>query len=98
MTPEEILKKAKDILAVRKAENDRIETCLEASVCPNCGETSPHEPVRRSNGGKKYVMYRFSCVFCGAHYEKQLGRDEWNVKVPYASSEPAETAKPETED
>lgn len=74
MTKDEIYKKAKKIISDREKETERIETCLKADLCPNCGE--PGTPIRR----KVDEIYKFECKFCYASYLKPAARgNEWRV-------------------
>ena len=64
MTKDDILNKAKNILRDRELNSEGIETCLQAGLCPNCGE--PADPQRRNNG----EIFRFTCKVCMAQYLK----------------------------
>ena len=78
MTNEEdkILEKAKKIIAERRLITDRIETCLTADLCPNCG--GPAEPKRRKRENDTYEIYNFRCNQCLALYQKLIQRGgEW---------------------
>ena len=74
--PDKILKKAEKILLDRRTKSDRIETCLQAELCPNCGE--PCAP-KWNNSNK---IYRFTCTYCHARYHKETSKDNlWREKL-----------------
>ena len=86
---DKILAKAKRILKERTTQSERIETCLQADICPNCGE--PGDPKRRDDN----VIYRFTCMFCHARYVKRFGtNDQWKETLPYQQAVPETKAKP----
>lgn len=77
----EILEKAKKIITERKIGANRIETCLTADICPNCGE--PGEPKRRKKANDTYEIYNFRCNQCLALYQKLAHRnEEWTETLP----------------
>jgi len=79
MIEDDILTKARKILIDRETNSERIETCLKAGLCPNCGE--PADPQRRNDG----ELFRFTCKQCMARYlrPRDWGSD-WKEIIPYS--------------
>lgn len=78
---DKILAKAKRILKEREKQSKRIETCLQAGICPNCGE--PGEPKRRNDN----AIFRFICQYCGARYLKKFtANNEWKELLVLAKT------------
>jgi len=80
---DEILEKARKIIAEREISSNRIEVCLTADICPNCG--APAQAKRRmKKDGNTYEIYNFRCNQCTALYQKLSSRGgEWTEILPF---------------